>query len=354
MQNIDLSFAQDPNTLSLAILYGMIPAIVWLFYWLRENHERPRHSGILVSAFVGGVFMVILALPVEKWIATLSHSDTTLTILWAMAEELLKFLIFAIVILRSSTAIEEPVDYAIYIMVVAFGFAGFENALYLLQPLQAGDTVTLILSGTMRFLGTTLMHAVTASLAGIALGFAYYQSKARKIVGVIGALFLACVIHSYFNLTIVKNDGLDFFQIFGVLWFLTVGVLILFERLRTMSTAEYRKKKIDSAFAGLDVEFTKLLSYGGITNVDDSPISVSFKNKGIQDESNEMKELQSFLSTLRAFYIRHLSAEGADVERVQVSTLKLIPDTVSPRAVTGIISALKAGIIRDNTSVEKK
>ena len=161
MPNINLSFAQDPNTLALALIYGMVPAVAWLFFWLREQRARPKGTGSLLYAFMAGALMVIAALPVEKFLGTFSTNVNTLTILWATAEEVLKFSAFLLMLFAGSS-IEAPVDYAMYAVVVALGFAGFENALYFLQPLQTGDSVVLLLAGAMRFLGTTLMHAAAA------------------------------------------------------------------------------------------------------------------------------------------------------------------------------------------------
>ena len=169
MPNINLSFAQDPNTLALALIYGMVPAVAWLFFWLREQRARPKGTGSLLYAFMAGALMVIAALPVEKFLGTFSTNVNTLTILWATAEEVLKFSAFLLMLFAGSS-IEAPVDYAMYAVVVALGFAGFENALYFLQPLQTGDSVVLLLAGAMRFLGTTLMHAAAASIPGIAGG----------------------------------------------------------------------------------------------------------------------------------------------------------------------------------------
>ncbi len=342
MQNIDLSFAQDPNTLSLAILYGMIPAVLWLYFWSRENRERPRHGGILTACFVGGVFMVIAALPVEKWIATLSNDDTVLTILWASAEELLKFGAFAFIILRGRRAIEEPIDYALYVMVVGFGFAGFENALYFLQPLQESDTVVVFLSGTMRYLGTTLMHAITASFAGIALGLTYYRPRVQKIAGVCAALVLACVFHSIFNLTIVQNYGQNFFQVFGMVWLVAIIVLIFYEKLRNMSTGMYRAKQVEVLFTNLDAQYSAVIQSAGLQSIDEVSISARLSEKGIASTDSRFVELQKLLSLVRTLYLGYLESQGTSGEKVETTALAIVGDTVSPKVLAGIISIIKA------------
>ncbi len=342
MQNIDLSFAQDPNTLSLAILYGMIPAVLWLYFWSRENRERPRHGGILTACFVGGVFMVIAALPVEKWLALLSTNDTVLTILWASAEELLKFGAFAFIILRGGRAIEEPIDYALYVMVVGFGFAGFENALYFLQPLQESDTVVVFLSGTMRYLGTTLMHAITASFAGIALGLTYYRPRVQKIVGVCIALILACVFHIIFNLTIVQNYGQNFFQVFGLVWLVAIVVLIFYEKLRNMSTGIYRAKQVETLFANLDTQYSAVIQSAGLQPTDEIPISARLIEKGMTPTDYHFVELQKLLSLVRTLYSGYLESQGTSGEKVEATAHSIVGDAVSPKVLAGIINIIKA------------
>lgn len=285
--------------------------------------------------------MVIAALPVEKWIATLSTDDTILTILWASAEELLKFAAFAFIILRSKKAIEEPIDYALYIMVVAFGFAGFENALYFLQPLQSGDTITLFLSGTMRYMGTTLMHAITASLAGIALGLTYYRPRTQKIISVCIALILACAFHSIFNLSIVKNNGENFFQIFGMLWLATIGILIFYERLRTVSTGVYREQQVGILFANLDTQYASVLKNAGMSSVDETPISSAFTKKGIVSNASEFVEFQKLLNLVRTLYMGYLESQGTSGEKLEQTAHTIVGDDISPKVLSGILSIIK-------------
>lgn len=92
MQPLDLSFSNDPNTLALALIGGMIPALLWLFFWLREDSGHKKPAGLLIMTFIAGMLAVILVLPIEKAIAGMFTDSTTLTILWAASEELLKYL----------------------------------------------------------------------------------------------------------------------------------------------------------------------------------------------------------------------------------------------------------------------
>jgi|GEM_PF-198934 len=349
MPDIDLSFAKDPNTLALAIVCGMIPALVWLFFWLRENRARPRPASTLFYVFLGGVFMVILSLPVEKFIASSFSGGDTLTILFAGAEEALKFGIF-LFILSVAPIIESPIDYPVYVIVVALGFAGFENALYFLKPLQTSDTAVLILSGAMRFLGTTLMHAAAASLAGIGLGLAYFRSKGAKIFAALFGLLCAIALHSTFNILIVRNAGQDFFQVFGFLWVITIIIMVLFEELRKMGSASSMEKKKNEHIEGAQTLFLGLVARLGVEASDPAPLVESLKAKNFPEGGAEYAQLAKLLAVLRREYESYMSRFGANRENIETATRTLIPDTVSAKSIAGILEVLKKEKVQEPLS----
>ena len=352
MHNVDFSFAQDPNTLSLAILYGMVPALIWVHFWLRENNERKRRIGLLTALFFGGAAMVVAALPVQQFIATLSSNIETLNILWAASEELLKFAIFALIVVRASSKhIEQPVDYAVYIMIAALGFAGFENALYFLGPLQGGDAAAIALSGSMRFLGTTLLHAACSSLVGIALGLAYFRSKATAAVYACIGLVAAVTLHSAFNHYIVQNSEQNFFQVFGFLWVATVVIMIFLEKLRRMGSAETRLKKELAFFAHIDELFRGVLAVGNTLIDDATPLVDILKAKGCAPDGPEYTKLKTLIGGLRALYAAYLESEGSTHVQALAAALAMVPDGVSAKSASGIIATLRGQISK---SIEGK
>ena len=344
MQNLDLSFAQDPNTLVLALVAGVVPALLWIMFWVRENRERPRRSGVLFAAFLIGLFMVILALPVEKAVATLSNNDSVLTILWAASEEVLKFGGFLLILFMSSS-VEVPIDYPVYLMMVALGFAGFENALYFLQPLQAGTTNVLILAGSMRFLGSTLMHSVATCMSGIGLGFAYFSSRGKKMLAALAGLLLAITIHSTFNLFIPSAPNMTFAIIMACLWLATIIVLIIFERLRKRGSLAYFREHRMKVIASFEVVFQDLLAKAGMMAVDPHPLAEGLVKPGMPAEVSVQAELAGLVKEMRAQYSRYLYEQGAKKKDADLTAANLIPDTVSPQALSGIFSVLKAPLV---------
>lgn len=340
MQNIDLSFAQDPNTLSLALMAGVLPAILWIFFWLREGKERPRSAGALFMTFLLGVFMVILALPVEKTVALFSGDANTLTVLWAASEEFLKFGAFLIILFATSW-IELPIDYPVYMMIVALGFAGFENSLYFLQPLQSGTTNILILAGSMRFLGTTLMHAAVSCLPGIMLGFAFFKNKKTKIIMASFGLLLAVLGHSLFNIFITEQPDLTFFIIISLVWLLTILIMILMEKLRERGSTEYLRNRRLGIVSEMEKVFRELLVSAGMNENDPDPILAGLTKKNFAPDSKEHNDLEDLLSSVRIHYSSYLEDQGAKEDQAEKSSQNLISDTISAKALSGIFTVLK-------------
>jgi len=234
MQDITTIFTNNPVQTTLAILVGLAPAVLWLFFWLREDengHRKP--TGLVILTFLAGMVAVIVVLPIEKYIQNSFTDNTTLITLWAASEELIKFLAFGL-IMGGSAYLDEPVEYAIYLMTVGLGFAALENIFYLIHPLTVDNGTVSLLTGNMRFLGSTLLHSVTSGIIGIAVGLAFFKSEGAKIwYGIVGIIF-AIALHTVFNFFIMKDNGENFLQVFGFLWVVTIIIMLLFEKLRRM------------------------------------------------------------------------------------------------------------------------
>ncbi|HEY4477937.1 MAG TPA: PrsW family glutamic-type intramembrane protease [Candidatus Paceibacterota bacterium] len=224
----------DPKILGLAFLGGMVPALLWLWFWLKQEEKRKEPSTMITAVFILGMLAVIVTIPIQKYLHTLMTSSEAEIVLWAAAEELLKLLAVMVLLYRNKE-IDQPIDWAIYFVTVGLGFAALENALFLITPLSLGqDTVTL-LTGSLRYLGSTLLHGVTSGLIGIGLGLSFFMSKSWKKIYLLGGIVFATGLHSIFNFFIIKNDGADFLRVFAFLWVVTVVVMLLFEKVRRMS-----------------------------------------------------------------------------------------------------------------------
>ena len=72
----------DGTTLLLALLGGILPALLWLWYWLKEDAARPEPRGLIMLAFVAGMITVPLVVPLEALAGAISVGTLTI-IVWA-------------------------------------------------------------------------------------------------------------------------------------------------------------------------------------------------------------------------------------------------------------------------------
>ncbi len=225
---------QDPKVFILAVLSGLIPAVFWLWFWLRnEDKERPEPIGLIVLSFVMGALVIFPTIALEKYsLAFFSENSDLKIIVWAAIEEVLKFLA-AFLIIYKNKHVDEPIDFPMYLIAVALGFAALENILYLLGAFDSSGATVGLLTGNLRFLGSTLLHAIASSIVGSSLGLAFFlkKRKARYLwIGMLGAI----VLHSVFNLLIIREGGKNFLPVFGFLWVTTIINLLIFEKLKRM------------------------------------------------------------------------------------------------------------------------
>lgn len=221
----------DPKLLFYALLGGILPAILWLWFWLKEDSERPEPKKLIIISFLAGMVGVLVVLPLERFTYGAILSVPMLILSWAIIEELVKFAGFYYVGLKSKF-FDEPVDALVYIITVAIGFAALENVLFIIKPLQSGNVVVSLLTGQFRFIGATLLHIVASGAIGVAVGLSYYKSKLKKIFYTIMGITVAVVLHTLFNFFIIQSSGELTLSILGVLWLLVIILFLFFEKIK--------------------------------------------------------------------------------------------------------------------------
>lgn len=226
-------FFKESKNIIIAILSGALPAILWLWFWLKqEDDEDPEPIGLIILTFFIGSILVFLAILMERYSLNLISDTNIQVILWATIEEILK-LIGVMLIIWNSNIVDEPIDYPMYFIACALGFAAFENVLYLIEPLKTSGTVVGMLTGNLRFLGSTLLHAISSAMIGSALGLSFYLQKYKKIYLIMGLTF-AIMLHSTFNFFIMKGSGENFLSVFGFLWVVAIINILILEKLKRM------------------------------------------------------------------------------------------------------------------------
>ncbi|MDR3519282.1 MAG: PrsW family glutamic-type intramembrane protease [Candidatus Pacebacteria bacterium] len=226
----------NPQILVFSLLGGLVPSLFWLWFWLREE-EGSEPNSLLAIVFFMGMISVIVVLPIEQLIKSTIGSSTEQVILWASAEELVKYLAVLVILYKTDNA-PKPIDWPIYMITAALGFAALENTLFLIKPLSIAGATPAILAATslgqLRFLGANLLHTVTSGTIGIAIGVSFFMGKLEKKWFLFISFIIAIALHSAFNFFIIKNNGSEL-EVFAFLWVVTIIVMLLFEKVRRMS-----------------------------------------------------------------------------------------------------------------------
>src|SRR3989344_4397541 len=103
--------------LLVALLGGLLPALLWLAFWLLEDRCEPEPKRYIFYCFVLGMAIIPLVLWGEKLVA---HYLTgpLLLVAWAAIEEVCKFGAAYFAALRRSV-FDEPLDAVIYMVTAA-------------------------------------------------------------------------------------------------------------------------------------------------------------------------------------------------------------------------------------------
>ena len=221
---------------------GVLPALAWLWFWRREDSVHPEPRRLIALAFLAGMVAVAVVIPLEKyassllstqsfWVLTAASTTTITFIIWSGMEELIKFVMAKLTVLRRRDD-DEPIDPVIYMVTVALGFAAAENTLFLLSPLSGDSLVQTVLTGNLRFVGATLLHVLSSAVIGVALGISFYKSRASKRLYTVVGVILAILLHSTFNFLILNTPEEHLLRTFGLVWIGLVALLAVLEYIK--------------------------------------------------------------------------------------------------------------------------
>lgn len=201
----------------LCIAFGILPSLIWLFYYVRKDmHPEPKR--MILKVFFWGM---VITIPTYFLQVALSHildqvqvlpffntyPTTLASIKWilviALTEELLKYIVVKMNVV-SSWAFDEPLDIMLYMVVAALGFAAVENVLYLFSPVNTSAILqTTIILSLIRFVGATFLHTLTSGLFGYFLALDSLRTKKRLRLVLLG-LGLATLLHGLYNFSIMN------------------------------------------------------------------------------------------------------------------------------------------------------
>lgn len=244
---------QESTYFAIAIVSGLVPALFWLWFWLREDRERPEPYLLIALAFIGGMMVVPLVLPLQKYVCDLYNAGVcqpatfNLVFMWVIIEEVLKYAA-ALTMVLWNRAVDEPIDVIIYMITIALGFSALENALFIFNPLTVGDYINSAHTGFFRFLGPTLLHVLASGTVGAALALVYFKSvKIKLIFGTLG-LFIAIILHAIFNFFIMDASGETILGVFLFVWIGIIALFLIFEKVKIIEARHEalrpRKRKL--------------------------------------------------------------------------------------------------------------
>jgi len=240
----------------IAALGGILPAVFWLLFFLREDaHPEPRR--LIFKSFLYGMaavpfaitfqFIVSRTLVGDENIISIFFSNLPLAILiiflWAGAEEYFKYKAAYESGIKTRDN-DEPVDVMIYTITAALGFAALENTLYILWPIIDGNSTAAFIQGNLRFIGATMLHVATSAIIGIFASLSFYKSKTIKKEYVFVGFIISVILHTIFNSFIIKAREIEEFTLisFGIVWLSIIFIILFFEKAKQI----YINRKINS------------------------------------------------------------------------------------------------------------
>ncbi|MCF7835723.1 MAG: PrsW family intramembrane metalloprotease [Candidatus Marinimicrobia bacterium] len=221
-----------------SLVVGILPPLLWLWFWLKEDRLHPEPRRLIVLTFLAGMVVVAFALVLEQIthfifnkLGLLSAcSGFLILFFWALAEEFSKY-IAAKKVAFSQKDFDEPVDALVYLITAALGFSALENVVFLIDIVTGYGFSAGFMTGNLRFVGATLIHILSSATVGASIAFCFFK-KGNYRRNVIWGLFFATLLHASFNFFITKSDGSNVVQILVPFWFLVIILLFIFEKVK--------------------------------------------------------------------------------------------------------------------------
>lgn len=218
---------------TLAAVGGILPPLIWLFFWLREDRLHPEPKRILFRVFLFGMLSVLVVIPFQQVAMRFIPYGTLILIAWALIEELVKFKAAYFGGLNTK-ADDEPLDPVIYMITAALGFAAFENVLFLIEPFLNGGLLLGFATTNIRFVGASVLHTVSSASIGLALAFSFYKNEKTRRMYVFVGILIAILIHAVFNYIILQATQVALISTLGFVWLIALLLIVFFEKVKRL------------------------------------------------------------------------------------------------------------------------
>ena len=233
------------------LFFGVLPSFLWLCFYLKKDKE-PEPRFLLLKIFVYGGLATIPTIFIQEFVLNqiqTSYFSSPLSFLiiilflMALIEEIFKFSVVKTKILNNPE-FNEPIDAMIYMITASLGFAAAENFLVLIfsanQDLIGSSFYLMteeIIWGNVfqislvRFIGATFLHALCGAIIGFFIGLSFFNIEKKKLI--LPALFLATILHTLYNFSIIKiEEGWSTFIPFSLLITLYLFASFCFKKLK--------------------------------------------------------------------------------------------------------------------------
>lgn len=188
-----------------------MPSIAWLIFYLkRDVHPEPKREILLVFLFgaASTIPAIILELSLFEFFKFLNLPPFLNAILVnvigvAFIEEFVKYAAVWIQEqkINENSQLDEPVDFMIYMIVSALGFAAVENLIFLLPIVKLHLAV---ITSLFRALSAILLHTLCSGTIGYFLALSFrYRSRRKWLVA--KGFIIASSLHGLYNLFIIKS-----------------------------------------------------------------------------------------------------------------------------------------------------
>ncbi|MFA5098624.1 MAG: PrsW family glutamic-type intramembrane protease [Candidatus Paceibacterota bacterium] len=232
---------------ALFFALGLLPSFAWLIFFLKEDiHPEPKK--MVLKVFISGFLITFVVIAVQFLFQDIfnfykiADSNPFSLFAFALIEEILKFAAVYFVVIKSRF-FDEPIDAMIYMIVAALGFAMLENLAIMFSIKEISEALGVI---TVRFVGATLLHALTAAIIG------YWWAKGLTAVKICPApessqsicdypenvdtskvwtriaigIAIATVLHTFFNYLIMSFEDA---MIYPVILLIIVAMFIFWD-----------------------------------------------------------------------------------------------------------------------------
>ncbi len=209
----------------IMVWLAFLPSLIWLWFFLRFD-KNPEPRSIIARVFLWGMLTGPIAFILESIFMGLIKYLTMsrgiilnwmlvgVVVVAPLIEEILKYGAAKIGYWEFPAEFDEPIDFMIYLVTAGLGFAAIENVRYLLTVVSqsnglAGGLINGIILLIGRFLTSTFLHALTASVIGFFVAISWKYQKQRLfllLIGLISAISIHAVYNCY-NLYFIQNNN---------------------------------------------------------------------------------------------------------------------------------------------------